>query len=103
MKAYTSPCGNTYETIELIRERIEATKGRIFRVLFVSRAKLVGRLMRARLKRLDPSTRLKDHWNHQVTVWDMDLQAWRTVPLDRVVHFKCGDEEWVTKCAEEGR
>ena len=100
-----------------LRALIGSTRGRIFSVLFVKKD-LTGRRMRARLKVLEPETYEKDRNNHILTVWDLEATApegakipeeyagqtgwWRSIPLDRLVHFKCGDLEWITKVESLG-
>ena len=93
MKAYTGPVGNSYGQIRELRQLLLATMGKTFRVLFISRGKNKPRDMRARLKRVSDIT--TDRWNYQATVWDIEKKAWRVIPLERVVFFKCGDSRWV--------
>lgn len=95
-EANSSPAGNPSEDIRALRRLIADTKGRIFTVLFVSRGKNEPRKMLARLKRTKSERVLGDLQNHQFTVWDMEKHAYRTIPLERVVVFRCGAARFVT-------
>lgn len=96
-KANNSPAGNPSEDIRALRRLIADTKGRIFHVLFVSRGRNEPRKMLARLKRTTPEQVAGDLWNLQLTCWDMQKHAWRVVPLERIVHLKCGKIDWLTR------
>jgi len=96
-RAYASPVGNPPADVARLRQLILGTGGRFFRVLFVSRGKNEPRLMRARLKRTSSERVDSDLWNSQVTVFDIEKKEHRTLPLERVVHLKCGKIEWTTE------
>jgi len=74
-----------------------ATKGRFFSVRFV---KLDGS-ERAMVCRLGVKCYLKggelsynpDEHNHIIT-WDCNKKAYRTIPLDRLISFDCGQIHW---------
>ena len=83
-----------------LRELVGETHGRFFSVLFVTK-KLVAREMRCRLKVLEGETFEVDRRTHNVTVWDLDAGGWRRIPLDRLVHLKCGALQWTTSVSAE--
>lgn len=97
MKAYTTPAGNSPAAVADLRQRILATGGRIFRISFISRGKNEPRHMLSRLKRTGRERVDSDKWNSQITVFDVEKRAYRCIPLERCVFFRCGSEEWLTE------
>ena len=97
MKAYAVPTGNPPADVARLRQLIGDTRGRFFRVVFLSRRKNEARDMRARLKRTGSERVDSDRWNSQVTVFDVEKKDYRTLPLERVVYLRCGEIEWVTE------
>jgi hypothetical protein len=95
-RAYAVPTGNPPADVARLRRLIGETSGRFFSALFVSRGRNQPRRMRARLKRLPAHVLERDRWNSQMTVWDREKRDWRVVPLERLVHLRCGGIEWVT-------
>jgi len=96
MKAYAVPTGNSPAAVAELRRFVLGTGGRIFRVVFLSRGRNEARDMRARLKRTSTERVSSDRWNSQVTVFDVEKKQYRTIPLERVVHLKCGEIKWIT-------
>ncbi len=96
MKAYTTPAGNPPQDVAELRRLIAETRGRFFSVLFIKRGTNEPRHMLARLKRAGAERLEQDLWNSQMSVWDAQKREYRTVPLERVVYFRCGGVEWVT-------
>lgn len=96
MKAYATPVGNLPVEVDEVRQLIDNTMGRFFSVLFVGRSTSAPRKMVARLKKTASGSRRRDKFHKQTLVWDVAKGDWRVIPLERVVHFRCGDAEWLT-------
>lgn len=97
MKAYTLPAGNPPAAVRELRQLLLATGGKFFKVAFIKRGTGEPRKMLARLKRTGAERVTQDRWNSQMSVFDVEKREYRTVPLERVVHFRCGGVEWVTE------
>ncbi len=103
MKAYAAPVGNLPGEVDEVRQLIDDTMGRFFSVLFVGRSTSAPRKMVARLKKTSSGSMRRDRFHHQILVWDVvgnSLGHLRHIPLERVVHFKCGESEWTTSVSK---
>ena len=84
-----------------LRKMIEDTDGKFFRVDFIKRSTGEARTMQARLnvtkflKGGDPAYDPKLH--NLIPVWDTQKQAYRSIPLESIFYFKCGDKTYYNK------
>lgn len=84
--------------INKLRELIRSTNGRIFRVSFHKRTDGTLRHMRARLgvtKHLHGGSLAYNPKDHGLmTCFDMEKKDYRSIPLDSVFQFQCGQQKW---------
>lgn len=84
-------------TFDTLKKMILKTNGRIFRIVFIKRSDGNIRDMRARTKNPTGGTPAynADDYN-LIHVWDLNKAGWRSIPLESIQYFKCGNIQFGT-------
>lgn len=94
----TSPQGMKQSSHMNIKNLIQATRGRFFKVSFIKRTTGEQRQMLCRIgvrKHLRGGALSFDPADHNLQiVWDCVKKGYRSIPLDAVTFFKSGKTSW---------